>query len=383
MLYKWAKPLSSILAGILMHGLCPAALANTTTVEQVANDIGTNHIPLASIALILPMRSGPLGSAADALRSGFLAAYERDKGGLAVTIIEAADTPAEMLSAYLAASPKFDILVGPLSRTGVTAILKNGQISKPTIALTQPDFSDADESRLPTLLLPIGLSLEAEARQVANLVSTEKGFGKVFVIATAVSWQRRVATAFAQQAASLGLKTEVLTLGMSNGIANQGAMEQLNQRIQTENPTALFVALTAEQAVQVRSGVGPDTPMYGISQLNSLIKSDSNNSLTDLNGVRLLELPWLLTPGDPAISAYPRPIVNDGAARNADLERLYALGIDAFNVTRQVAARNAAFQINGATGRLNIGFGLGTPAFSRTEPRAVYRDGTVVPLDGP
>ena len=380
MLYKWAKPLMLVFAGILMHGLCPAALANTTVVEPVANDIGPDHIPLASVALLLPTRAGPLGSAADALRNGFLAAYERNKSGLAVTVIEAPDTPADMLSAYLAASPRYDILVGPLSRTGMTAIVQNGQIAKPTIALTQPDLSATEEASLPSLLLPIGLSIEAEARQVADWISNEQGPGKVFVIATPVSWQRRVVSAFVKQATSAGLVPEVMTVSMTRGVANPGALDQLIQRIQAENPRAIFVALTADQASQVRTAVGPEITMYGISQLNSFGENESNR-LTDLNGVRLLDIPWLLTPDDPAMRVYPRQVVSNGAARNADLERLYALGIDAFNVTRQVAARNSAFQINGATGKLNIGFGVGTPAFERIEPTAAYQDGTVVPFE--
>lgn len=380
MLYKWAKPLLLILAGVMMHGLSPAALANTTVVEQVANDIGDDHIPLASIALLLPTRSGPLGGAADALRSGFLAAYERDKGGLAVTVIEAADTPGDMLAAYLAASPHYDILVGPLSRTGMTAIVKNAQITKPTVALTQPDLSAGEETRMSPLLLPIGLSIEAEARQVADWIGAEQGPGKVFVIATAATWQRRVASAFVQQAASAGLVTEVMTIGMTQGVANAGALDQLKQRIQTENPRALFVALTADQALQVRSSVGPEPTMYGISQLNSSNGSDSIH-LTELNGVRLLDIPWLLTPDNPVVRMYPRRVVSEGASHNADLERLYALGIDAFNVSRQVAKRNVVFQLRGVTGKLNVGFGIGTPAFERTEPTAAYQDGVVVPLE--
>ncbi|PUA18123.1 penicillin-binding protein activator [Glaciimonas sp. PCH181] len=381
MLFKWARPWMLVLAGVMLHGLCPAALANTTVVEPVANDIGDGRIPLASVALLLPTRSGPLGSAADALRSGFLAAYERNKNGLAISVIEAPDTPADMLAAYLAASQKFDILIGPLSRTGITAIVQSGKITKPTIALTQPDLPSDHEAALPQLLLPIGLSIETEARQVADWMSAERGPGKVFVVATNVSWQKRVANAFAQQAANVGMQADVMLLSMAQGVANPGALDQLKQRIQTENPSALFVALTADQALQVRSAVGADTPMYGISQLNSVGKDDSNR-LAGLDGVRLLDIPWLLMADKPSMMAYPRQASGATGASNPDLARLYALGIDAYNVTRQIAARNPAFQINGATGKLNVGFGVGTPAFDRAETTAVYENGVAVPLDG-
>ena len=382
MLYKWAK--LTLVAGILLNGLCPPALANTTIVEAASPDPSGNTIPLASIALLLPLRSGPLGAAADAVRAGFLNAYERDKSDLAVTVIESADTPADMLATYAAASKKYDILVGPLSRTGITAIVQNGQVTKPTIALTQPDLSSDKDQALPTQLLPIGLSIEAEARQVASWVGAELAPGKVFVLSTSAAWQKRVASAFTQQLQGSGLHADLMTFSMADGALNPGALTQLQQRIQNEKPRLLFAALNADQTKQIRNAVGDETPIYGISQMNPLTLGDTNpeHQIPELNGVRLLDIPWQVQPDHPAVMVYPRR--TDGAEQqpNADLDRLYALGIDAFRIAREVAARNSVFQIDGVTGRLNVTFGVGidAPSFERVEPEAVYQNGVVTPL---
>ncbi|WP_211471205.1 penicillin-binding protein activator [Collimonas humicola] len=376
MLYKWAK--LALAAGILLNGLCPPALANTTLVDVAAADADANVIPLASIALLLPLRSGPLGAAADAVRSGFLNAYERDKGGLEVSVIEAADTAGDMLTAYSAASKKYDILVGPLSRTGLTAIIQNGQVDKPTIALTQPDSSSA----LPAQLLPVGLSIEAEARQVASWVGADYAPGKVLVLSTSAAWQKRVANAFVQQIQGSGLHADMVTLNLENGVFNADALTQLQQRVEGDMPRLLFAALNADQTRQIRNAIGDQTPIFGISQLNPLTLNDNNpeHQIAELNGVRLVDIPWQVQPDHPAVMVYPRQEAAAGQPRNADLERLYALGIDAFRIAREVAARNNVFQIDGVTGKLNVRFGVGAPSFERVEPAAIYQNGVVMPL---
>ncbi|MEO6918193.1 MAG: penicillin-binding protein activator [Collimonas sp.] len=383
MLYKWAK--LALAAGILLNGLCPPALANTTTGDAGGADADGNTIPLASIALLLPLRSGPLGAAADAVRSGFLNAYARDKSGLAVDVIEAADTASDMLAAYTAASKKYDILVGPLSRTGLTAILQNGKVEKPTIALTQPDFSGGKDTALPPQLLPIGLSIEAEARQVASWAGADYAPGKVLVLSTSAAWQKRVASAFAQQIQGSGLHAEVVMLNLENGAFNVDALTQLQQRVQGEMPRLLFAALNADQTKQIRIAIGDQTPIFGISQLNPLTLNDSNpeHQIPELNGVRLVDIPWQVQPDHPAVMIYPRQEVAADQRRNADLERLYALGIDAFRIAHEVAARNTVFQIDGVTGKLNVSFGVGMPSFERTEPTAIYQNGIVMPLEAP
>ncbi|HWX01176.1 penicillin-binding protein activator [Collimonas sp.] len=381
MLYKWAKLAKrvklALAAGILLNGLCPPALANTTSVDVTAADADANVIPLASIALLLPLRSGPLGAAADAVRSGFLNAYERDKSGLAVSVIEAADTGPDMLAAYTEAGKKYDILVGPLSRTGLTAILQNGHVDKPTIALTQPDSGGA----LPAQLLPAGLSIEAEARQVATWVGADYAPGKVLVLSTSAAWQKRVANAFVQQILGSGLHAEVVTLNLENGAFNVDALTQLQQKVEGEMPRLLFAALNADQTKQIRIAIGDQTPIFGISQLNPLPLNDNSpeHQIPELNGVQLVDIPWQVQPDHPAVMVYPRQEVAAGQRRNADLERLYALGIDAFRIAREIAARNSVFQIDGVTGKLNVRFGVGAPSFERLEPAAIYQNGVVVP----
>jgi len=58
------------------------------------------------------------------------------------------------------------------------------------------------------------------------------------------------------------------------------------------------------------------------------------------------------------------------------MQRLYALGIDAFRVAREVAQHpGSGFELDGVTGRLSVRMNNGAYAVKRQEAAAVYRDG--------
>jgi len=405
MLGKWAKV---ILLTALLSGLCASVQANTTVAATDVGDTSAmpapgNAAPPMRVALLLPLRSSVFGAAADAVRTGFLTASERKKDNLVITIIETGDSAQEVLATYNDASAKYDIIVGPLSRSAVTALVQSASVRKPTIALAQPDLPDAADARLPRQMLMMGLSVEDEARQVAAWVERDKGPGKIFAVSTNIAWQRRAVKAFAQQARQLGMTVENLELSVPNNALSAPGLAQLGQRIQAEKPALLFVALDAAQTIQLRSAIGNDIALYGTSQLNPLtlavanaaIKAAANSAATnattgtapapdsrlpELDGVHLVDMPWQLQADNAAVMAYPRSVANADARSNADLERLYALGIDAFRVANEIGQQRSGFDIDGVTGQINVNMAGGATYFQRRETQAVYQDGVAVPV---
>lgn len=376
MLGKWVKML--LVSGIVT-GLCASAQANTTNTPDNSPAVETPALPASRIALLLPGRSGIFGAAADAVRTGFLTAYERDKQGATVNLIESGDTPAEMLKAYVAALADNDIIVGPLSRNGAAAIARSGRVDRPTVVLTQPE-GEAD-AVLPPKMLVIALSVEEEARQAADWVEREKTGGRIFAVSTATAWQRRAINAFAAQGKTLGLEVVPLELSAAGSVLSASGLAQLKQRMDADNPALLFVALDAQQTSQLRSAIGEATPLYGISQMNPRSPSaDSADMLRpELNGVKLLDIPWQVQADSPAVRMYPHPIVEDRQKHNADLDRLYALGIDAYRIALEIGRARRRFDIDGVTGKLSIDIDRAGSRFQRTETQAVYQDGVAAP----
>jgi len=402
MLGKWAKV---ILQTVMLSGLCASVQANTTVAENAPIESAPlaqsdNAAPPKRVALLLPLRSSVFGSAADAVRTGFLTASERTRDNLVITIIETGDSVQDVLSAYNDATAKYDIIVGPLARSAVTALAQSNNVVKPTVALAQPDLPDGADQRLPRPLLLMGLSIEDEARQVAAWTERVKTPGKIFAVSTNIAWQRRAAKAFVQQARQIGLTAESLELSVPGNVLSASGLAQLGQRIQAEKPALLFVALDAAQTIQLRSAIGSEIPLYGTSQLNPLtlatatvaVNAAANAAATnaappandirlpELDGVHLVDMPWQLQADHAAVAAYPRSVANADVKPNADLERLYALGIDAFRVASEIAAQRSGFDIDGVTGQINVNMSAGATYFQRKETQAVYQDGIAVPV---
>ena len=367
----------------LVCGLCAPALANTTANDATATSAAGVAAPARTrIAILLPTLSETFGSAAQALRAGFMAAYEREPDGIEVTLVESADGAQNALSAYESAQAQNDIVVGPLARADVATIARSGKVAKPTLMLAPADA----EIALPPQALAVGLSVEDEARQLAAWAGANKKQGKAFVIAGGVAWQRRAARAFTTQWQEQGLEALPIEIASSGGYFSAAGLEQLKKRLQDDKPAVLFFGFDAFQAQQMQltlpSGHAPRPQVYGTSQLNPWSAADwhSAEKRPEMNGVRLVDIPWLLQPDHPAAMVYPRPVAEVDRRANPDLERLYALGIDAYRIAREIAARRTAFELDGVTGRLSISFAAGNERFRRTTQPAAYRDGTVAPL---
>ena len=326
---------------------------------------------IVRIGLILPLRSAALAAPADALRAGFMAAFERDKAGFEVNVIETGDNPQETLDAYQGALERNDIIVGPLSRSAVSALAVSPLVSKPTIALNHPEVRGRT---LPPNMLIIGLSIEDEARQVAEWAAEEQPSGTAMIITGSSAWQRRIANSFAARWKQLGHNSQQLVLADSNGYLSEAALSQLRGQIDAAAPVLIFGALDPSQAGQVRAAAGSELPFYATSSVNP--GADPATTIADLVGVRMLDLPWEVQPGHAAAMAYPRWVPATGASQALDMDRLYALGIDGFRIAREISLRGGQpFTLDGVTGNLTVDFGQGPARFTRTQRAAIYQGG--------
>jgi uncharacterized protein len=330
--------------------------------------------PPARIALLVPLQSESLGLPAKAVRDGFLTAFERDRDGVEVDIVSTADLPAQVLADYSRAAANNDIVVGPLARSAVGVLASGGAVTRPTIALNHPEQGIA----LPPNMLAIGLSIEEESRQAADWAAREHPQGGALILAGTGSWQQRAAQAFELRWSELGRNSHTAALPSEDGRVDAGAIDALRARMEVDPPELMFAALDTAQLRQVRAFLGAATTCYAASPANPGRQPDQ--AMPELDGLRLLDLPWEVQPQHQAVMAYP-PWVESG--HTLEMDRLYALGIDAFRVARALALRpGAPLELDGVTGRLSAT--PGSPAsFRRTETSVVYRDGGFAPVAAP
>jgi outer membrane PBP1 activator LpoA protein len=361
----------------------PALEPDSTPVQtmpiQPPGQESTNAAPAAArgagpvrIALLLPMKSPGLGAAAESVRAGFMASVERDGAGVEVELVSTGESADEAVAAYTRAAPSHDVIVGPLARPAVSALAAGGPVSRPTVALNHPEQRGA----LPPGMLVAGLSIEDEARQAAEWAAREHPHGRVLILIANAAWSQRAAAAFEARWNELGHTGQRFAVPSAAGRVEPSAIAELKTRLEIDPPELLFAALDVVELRQVRAQTGTAIPCYAGSAGNP--GRSPGAGLSELEGLRLVDVPWLVRPDARAVMMYPRPFDTE---QSLTMNRLYALGIDAFLVARELALHpGAPFSIDGVTGQLAVD-GTGNPRLQRREAMAVYRDGNFEPAE--
>jgi outer membrane PBP1 activator LpoA protein len=352
-------------APILLPGQEPAA--GTVPAPRNAGPV--------RIALLLPMNSAALGGAAESVRAGFMASVERDGAGTQVELVATGDSAADALAAYSRAAASHDVVVGPLARPAVNALAGSGTLSRPTVALNHPDTNPESRGNLPLGMLVAGLSIEDEARQAAEWAAREHPQGRVLILTSNAAWAQRATAAFEARWSELGHTGQRFNVPSSDGRVDTATIADLKTRLEADPPELLFAALDVVELRQVRAQTGTAVPCYAGSAGNP--GRAPGTAFSELNGLRVVDVPWLVRPDHRAVMVYPRPLDPE---QPLTMSRLYALGIDAFLVARELALRpGGPFVIDGVTGRLEVD--PAGPRLQRREAMAVYRDGNFEAVD--
>ncbi len=325
------------------------------------------------MALLLPSQQGIFAEAAEAVRQGFFAAHKISGDHVTIQVIEV-DDDIEQLSAALAAARDrgVRVAVGPLRRGSVNAIVEGGRAVLPLVTLNTPD----NEASAPPTMIAFGLSAEAEAERavkvaLASFITLRPGVStgaRIMVLAGSGALERRIAQAYVNALRAAGEVPVTVD-------ASPGALAALSRQFAVGQYDAVFLALGAREASLVRPRIPRGTLIFATSLVNigSPAGSPGASALAyDLEGVRFVDMPWLLQPDHPAVMVYPPP------ARPMTLEtaRLYALGIDAYRVAQAWMKGELRFELDGVTGRLRVDRAQSVRV-ERIPVSAIYRNGAI------
>jgi outer membrane PBP1 activator LpoA protein len=337
------------------------ALATGGAAAQDAPQVAEPHV-----AVVLPLQSASFGRHADSVRLGILAAAAADQGGgNRVHVYATTEDPQQIVAAYQrATSLGARAVIGPLTRNGVTFLAHSGIVSVPTLALNQPE----GEIILPRNLYVFGLQLEAEARQVAQLAHNQKS-RSMFTVSGDSSLDARITQAFLAEWSAL--KGEVA--GQFTYTTEAAGLAKMREQLQASKADAVFLTMGAGRVRFVRAYLGSGIGVYATSQV--LASTTDALANFDLEGVRFLDMPWLLQPDHPAVLSYLRA---DPAASALDQERFYALGIDAYRIVQELLHPHRTSEpLDGVTGTVTLGEGQ---QFVRTLVPAQFSQGSPRPL---
>jgi outer membrane PBP1 activator LpoA protein len=348
-------------AAAFSAGQTPAASDAARKAEPDLADPMPAERPDVAIALVLPLDSETYARAAGAVRAGFLAAADAAGERASCLVIGHGDNGVvDAFEAARAAGAR--VVVGPLVRDDLKAIDQSTLDLPYTLALNQLDEGTPASPRIYTL----ALGVESDARTIARRMR-DTAAQNVIIIGGDTPLMKRFAGAFATSWLLDGG-------GAPNALpfdASPEALTALKRSVGRANADVALLALDGANAARGKPYLGPVA-----SYASGLVfERQTPAMLRDLDGLTIVEIPWLATPDAPELAGLPRRDFGSAA-----LERLYALGLDAFRVAR--AFRNGPperFSLDGATGRLTLAEGR---QFSREGRLAVYRAGLLVPLGG-
>ncbi len=295
------------------------------------------------IGVILPLQSIAFRRLAEQVRLGILTASNLAYKAPLPIIFYSTTTESERIrEAYdRAVLDGAKAVIGPLTRRGVSALARSGLISVPTVALNTP-YADVI---LPQQTYVFGLQIESEARQAAELAFSQGG-RKVLVIVGETALSRRISQAFVNQ--WIALKGDVADQFLYT--TDPSDLVNLRELLTETVADVVFVSVDAPRARFIRPYLGNDLPIYATSLVYA--SNAERTELYDLNGVRFLDMPWLLQEDHPAVMAYLRPTIDSDAL---DEERFYALGIDAFRIVQALLDNPSYFpEIDGVTGTIRL-----------------------------
>lgn len=327
------------------------------------------------IALLLPF-SGKFGKAAEAIRDGFFAAYysnpaQREQS---IQIYDVGDNAQAITEIYQQAiNNGAQFVVGPLHKDSINSLAEASPLPVPTLGLNY-----SLEENIPANLYQFGLSPEEEARQVAERTWLD-GHINAAVLVPAGPWGERVAHAFQLRWQEVGGKIvsqqnyNPADKDFSRPIKTLLNINQSQQRYRSlsnllnrklkftprrrNDVDFIFMAAYPRQARQIRPQLkfyhATSVPVYATSHVFTGSLNPERDR--DMDGLVFGDMPWVLSDSTTHRSLRGQLETQISKAGNS-LQRLYALGIDAYNI---IGALNPLKQYSherydGETGSLSL-----------------------------
>ena len=329
----------------------------------------------SKIGLLLPL-TGQYKKSSIAVRDGFLAAWYLDRQEKADIEIYNANSSNIIEIYQKALNDGVDYIVGPLEKEATNQLYGNTNASIKILALNRQDLKN-DQSGNKNLF-QFGLSPEDEAGQVAKIAISD-GHKRALVLTPDTPWGNRLADAFVKHLLELGGEVSRHTRFINNTTDFSSPVKELlnidkseqrardlrnklkikihNIERRRQDADFIFIAAIPEDArqliPQLRFHYADNLPVYSTSHIFTGIIDSAKD--IDLNDVIFIDMPWILD------TKRQLSIVQDALNRNwsqekSEYRRLYALGIDAYNLIPNINRLNHeedSFMI-GETGDLTI-----------------------------
>lgn len=318
------------------------------------------------IALLLP-QSGRMIKAAESIRDGFLAAYYQDlANGTDSPALRFYDSDAADIVTLVqqARADGAGLIIGPLDRERLDALIKAGPQGIPVLALNSTEASAEN-------LYQFALSPEDEILRLSEWM-VEDNIRQPLLLATADdSSQRQLRIFQATWQARQGSTPKALILDPTRKGGIVAEIKELSRSSTRYDALFLATPTLARQVQPALTYYHNRLPLYSLSSAWDPTADASGQK--DLDGLHFCDLPWMLEPAraeqNALYESFGRPV--------SGYDRLYAFGADAWTLTRQWQALADGEAISLRSGRVRAD---NTRHLRRTPSCAEVRNGTATPI---
>lgn len=330
------------------------------------------------VALLLPA-SGSFAAAGMAIREGFFAAYADASRNRAprppVKVYDSGGTAAGAVKAYQqAVGDGAKLVVGPLTRSEVSALFGQAQLPVPLLALNHPD----DKSLPASGVAEFGLLPETEGAQAADHM-VERGLRTAYVVVTGEDYGQRAANAFKAELEARGGKVAGMATLSGSSVNYASLIAGLNAA-DAGADAGVLISMRPQQArllvPQLRLA-RVNLPVFATSHVYAGVDDAGANH--DLEGVEFCDAPWLFD-AQPGLPEHGEIAAQLSSARGP-AARLFAFGMDAWNLVPYIdwLREHVGSYLPGASGQLTADqFGR----VRRVLIWARFQDGVAHPLNG-
>jgi outer membrane PBP1 activator LpoA protein len=312
------------------------------------------------IGVLLPL-SGDFAAAAEAIRSGLLAAYyaDPDPAKPPLRFVDSRSGPVADLYRKLVGEGA-QAVVGPLIKEDLAALARTGDLPVPVLGLNQTPEASHDR------LYQFGLIPEQEVEQAAGSAWFD-GRQNALVLAPSSKFGQRMVRHFQDYWNSLGGRVAAVENYAYHGQDFATAVKNLVARAAPAaavpappgGPAADFILLIADGRdahgilPQLATQAGGRLPVYANAGVYGGRFDPQADQ--DLDGLVFCDVPWLLHPDDGGPLS-PQALAAQIQATPQDSLKLIALGLDAYRLVPEIDRMkfDPQYRYPGATGALSM-----------------------------
>ena len=315
--------------------------ASQYIVPQVIQHLNTISIRPKQVALLLPAADSRFGGYAEAIKTGFLEAakvkQKYQKPQVTVYNVNSDNLLAEYKKAIEAGA---EVIVGPLLKNNIEILAEN-VLTVPTLALNHVTGIDKINN-----LYQLGLSPEDETLEVVKR-AWDDGHRSAMILIPDGSWGEGILNTFSSQWEKLGGQ-------LVKHIYGNDFEYSMRKKLRKFNKVDMVFMVAPKHARQfvplIMSQLGNKVPIYSISNVYS--GTPNSESDKNLNGVLFVDIPWILK-ADEIATQMQVTLKQSQPEKIQKFNRLYALGIDAYNIGVQLRHLEKQ-QWQGQTGQLHL-----------------------------